>query len=221
MARPSQERETVRAPKNLVKPAPGLTVLLGDGVGVGAEGDPDVDVAEAFLHDPVVAHTTRPTDWAVWRSPFRRDAGHAGLLDQGVHGTAEVVRIDPGADGGGEDQAGSFQADPAKSASVSWRRRWAVSTFVVAGPEVTSRALCPVLSCLSTGFPRSDDGVAGHPMCRRTAPKTDRACCSPPDPAWTGATPGRETDRASRSRCRPGPPAPPHGMPWPPASWEP
>src|SRR5581483_6789641 len=37
---------------------------------------------------------------------LRRDAGNASLFDERVHQTAEVVRVHPAAEGGGEDKAG-------------------------------------------------------------------------------------------------------------------
>lgn len=46
--------------EHLVEPAARLSVLLGDGVGVGVQGDADVGVPEPLLHDLVVTDDHTP-----------------------------------------------------------------------------------------------------------------------------------------------------------------
>ena len=61
-------------------------------------------MAEALLHDLVVTDDYPTDGLSRVAEPLRCDPWDAGGLDQGVHEAADVVRVDPAAQGGGDDQ---------------------------------------------------------------------------------------------------------------------
>ncbi len=113
----------------------GGAVLLAHDRGVGAEGNADVSVAEAFLHHLVAADATRPTDCAVCRSPRGVILGtpawstRASTVRLKLFGSIQppsgVVKTSPA----------PCQALRANAPSASWRSRCAERPAAVPGPD--------------------------------------------------------------------------------------
>src|SRR5581483_7198557 len=122
--------------EHLVDATTRLAVLIAHSVRVGVERDSDVGMAEALLHDLVVANDDPADRLRGVAHSLRSDAGNAGLLDQRVHQSAEVVRVHPAADGGREDETG---VDPGRTAELRLALLQRTMAFEHRGRDVAER----------------------------------------------------------------------------------
>ena len=74
-------------------------MLLVDGERVRVEGDADVGVTEALLHDLVVADDDAADGLGGVPQSLRCDSRNSSLGGEAVHEPAQVLRVEPSAEG--------------------------------------------------------------------------------------------------------------------------